>query len=79
MIAEIEKQQGGGFDMRHVADYNRQLGAKYYVTGKVMSADERAGGERRVQYFLYMQLIDVATSSVVWQNKAQLTKALVRE
>jgi uncharacterized protein (TIGR02722 family) len=78
MIAEIEKQHGGGFDPRHVADYNRQLGAKYYVTGKVFTADERAFGERRVQYFMFMQLIDVATSAVVWQHKVEFTKAIIR-
>lgn len=78
MIAEVEKQHGGGFDPRHVADYNRQLGAKYYVTGKVFTADERAFGERRVQYFMFMQLIDVATSAVVWQHKVDFTKAIIR-
>src|SRR5262245_9470219 len=79
MIAEIEKQHGGGFDPNHIAEYNRQLGAKYYLTGKVFTADERADEERRVQYFMFMQLIDVATSGVVWQNKSQFTKALVRD
>ena len=79
MIAELEKQHGGGFDPNHIADYNRQLGAKYYLTGKVFTSDERADGERRVQYFMFMQLIDVATSAVLWQNKAALTKALIQE
>jgi uncharacterized protein (TIGR02722 family) len=79
MIAELEKQHGGGFDPSHIAEYNRQLGAKYYITGKVFTSDERAEGERRVQYFMFMQLIDVATSAVIWQNKASFTKALVNE
>lgn len=77
MIAELEKQHGGGFDPRHIADYNKQLGAKYYLTGKVFTADERTADARRVQYFMFMQLIDVATSEVLWQNKAAFTKALV--
>jgi penicillin-binding protein activator len=77
MIAELEKQHGGGFDPNHVAEYNRQLGAKYYLTGKVYAADERAEDVRRVQYFMFMQLIDVSTSGVLWQNKAAFTKALV--
>ena len=78
MIAEVERQHGGGFDPRHIADYNRQLGTKYYVTGKVYTADERAFGERRVQYFMFMQLIEVATSAVVWQHKVEFTKAIIR-
>lgn len=78
MIAEVEKQHGGGFDPHHVAAYNAQLGAKYYVTGKVFTADERAFGERRVQYFMFMQLIDVSTSAVLWQHKVEFTKAIIR-
>lgn len=79
MIAELEKQHGGGFDPNHIAEYNRQLGAKYYLTGKVFTSDERADDERRVQYFMFMQLIDVATSAILWQNKATFTKALINE
>jgi penicillin-binding protein activator len=76
MIAEIEQQHGGGFDPAHIAEYNRQLGAQYYMTGKVFSSDQRAEGERRVQYFMFMQVIDVATSEIVWQNKSAVTKGI---
>jgi hypothetical protein len=72
----VEQQHGGGFDPKNIAEYNRQLGAKYYLTGKVFSSDERTEDGRRVQYFMFMQLIEVATSGVLWQNKAALTKAL---
>ena len=78
MMDEVGKQQGGGFDPRYM-ERSRQIGAKYYLTGKVFSADERTSDERRVQYFMFMQLIEVGTSAVVWQNKTQFTKALVRE
>lgn len=79
MMAEVEKQHGGGFDPNHIAEYNKQLGSKYYVTGKVYTSDERANDERRVQYFMFLQVIEVATSAVVWQNKAGVTKALIRD
>lgn len=79
LIQEIEKQQGGGFDPNHVAEYNRQLGAQYYMTGKVFASDQRADDERRVQYFMFMQVLDVATSAVLWQNKSELTKGIVQE
>ncbi|MEJ7732684.1 MAG: penicillin-binding protein activator LpoB [Polyangiaceae bacterium] len=77
MIGEIEKQHGGGFDPNHIAEYNRQLGTKFYLTGKVFASDERTEDARRVQYFMFMQLIEVATSGVIWQNKAALTKGLL--
>lgn len=79
MIAELEKQHGGGFDRNHLADYNKQLGAQYYVTGKVFTSDERVNDERRVQYFMFMQVIEVATSAVVWQNKSEITKGLMND
>lgn len=78
MMDEVGKQQGGGFDPRYM-ERSRQIGAKYYLTGKVFSADERTSDARRVQYFMFMQLIEVGTSAVVWQNKTHFTKALVRE
>ena len=77
MMAEVEKQHGGGFDPAHIVEYNRQLGAEYYITGKVFSADERSKEGRRVQYFMFMQLIEVATSAVAWQHKSELTKGLI--
>jgi hypothetical protein len=77
MIAEVEKQHGGGFDPNHIVEYNRQLGAEYYITGKVFTADERTKEGRRVQYFMFTQLIEVATSAVSWQHKSELSKALI--
>jgi len=77
MMNEIAKQQGGGFDMSKVAEVNRQLGAEYYITGKVFTSDERSKGERRVQYFMFIQVIDVATSAVRFQHKSELTKGII--
>jgi PBP1b-binding outer membrane lipoprotein LpoB len=77
MMAEVDKQHGGGFDPSRIVAYNKQLGAEFYVTGKVYTSDERSREGRRVQYFMYMQLIEVATSAIKWQHKAEVTKALV--
>ncbi len=77
MIAEVEKQHGGGFDPNHIVEYNRQLGAEFYITGKVFASDERSEDGRRVQYFMFMQVIEVATSAVVWQHKSNVTKGFV--
>jgi uncharacterized protein (TIGR02722 family) len=79
MIAEVERQHGGGFDKGHIAEYNKQLGAQYYLTGKVYTADERSAEGRRVQYTMFLQLMDVSTSEVLWQNKATVTKAILRD
>ncbi len=74
MVAEVEGQRNPVFNPAHAAQYGRQLGAKYYITGKVQTSDERTEDQRRVQYFLFMQVIDVETSAISWQHKAYVTK-----
>jgi hypothetical protein len=78
VMDEIRRQYAGGFDPSQVARWGKQVGARYFVTGKVFSADERFEGERRVQYFLFLQIIDVETGDILFQNKSQLTKAIVK-
>jgi len=78
MIAEVNKQQSDAFDASTVARLGSQVGARYFVTGRVYNADERQSGERRVQYFLFMRVLDVQTGDILWQNKADVTKAIVK-
>lgn len=74
MIAEVEGQQNAVFNPANVSKYGRQMGAKYFITGKVQAADERTDDARRVQYFLFMQVVEVETSVVRWQHKSYVTK-----
>lgn len=74
MIRQVEGARSPVFDPAHIPAYGRQLGVKYYITGKVGASDERTEDERRVQYFVYMRAVDVETSEVVWQQKAYITK-----
>jgi len=76
MIRQVEGAQHPIFDPRHIPQYGRQLGVKYYITGKVGASDERTEDARRVQYFLFMQIIDTETSEIRWQQKAYVTKAI---
>jgi uncharacterized protein (TIGR02722 family) len=76
MIREVEGQQNAVFNPANAAKYGKQLGAKYFITGKVSGNDERTEDMRRVQYFLYMQVIDVETSEVRFQAKSEITKAI---
>ncbi len=76
MIAEVEGQAHPVFNPANVAKYGKQLGCKYFITGKVQANDERNPDMRRVQYFFFMQVIEVETSSIKWQHKAYVTKAI---
>jgi penicillin-binding protein activator len=76
MIRQVEGAQHPVFDPRHIPQYGKQLGVKFFITGKVGASDERADDARRVQYFIFMQVIDAETSEIRWQQKAYVTKAL---
>ena len=78
LIAEVRKQQGGDFDQSHSSEIGRQLGAKYFITGKIHSSSEKVDGEKRVQYFLFMKVVDVETGIIRWQNESNLTKGLIK-
>lgn len=77
MIEEVRRQYSDAFDQSQVARWGKQIGVKYFVTGKVFSNDERNEDERRVQYSLFLQIIDAETSETIFQNKTSVTKALV--
>lgn len=77
LMDEIRRQSAGGFNPERVAQWGRQVGARYFVTGKVFSTDERFDEERRVQYFMYLQVLDAETSDILFQHKSALTKAII--
>ena len=78
LVDEVKAQQSDAFDQSTVSRWGRQVGARYFVTGKIFANDERQNDERRVQYTLFMQVIEAETGEVLFQNKASVTKALVR-
>jgi TolB-like protein len=79
LMQEIQRQQNsqGAFDPTQVASWGKQLGARYVVTGKVFTTDERSPNAHRVQYYLFMRVISVETSEVLFQNQAAVTKAIL--
>lgn len=78
LIAEVKRQQSAAYDPTRLASYGSQLGAQYFVTGKVRDVAETVKGERRVQYFMFVQVIEVATGAIKFQNEAGLTKGLMK-
>jgi uncharacterized protein (TIGR02722 family) len=77
LVEEIRRQYSGAFDPSQVASWGKQVGARYIVTGKVYNTDERQDGERRVQYFLFIQVLNVETGEILFQHKSSVTKALI--
>ena len=78
LTEDVKQQQSDAFDASTVSRWGHQVGARYFVTGKIFANDERQNDERRVQYTLFMQVLEAETGEVLFQNKANVTKALVR-
>ena len=77
ILEELRLQQGAEFDQARAVSVGRQLGVHYFFTGRVVDNTERTANARRVQYFMFMQAIEVETGAIVWQNQAELTKGIV--
>lgn len=78
LIAEVKRQQSEAYDPARLAEFGRQLGAQFFVTGKVYDVAEQVKGEKRVQYFMFVQVIEVATGAIKFQNESAISKGLIR-
>jgi curli biogenesis system outer membrane secretion channel CsgG len=75
---EIRRQNSSMFDPRVAQRAGRQLGAAYFVTGRITSVDEKLSGVRRLQYSLFLQVLEVETGLVRWQHEVTRSKQLKR-
>ena len=76
LAREIGVQQGAVYDPSTAQRMGRQLGAQYFFTGKITSVDERMNKTRRVQYTLFLQVIEIETGLIRFQNEVARSKAL---
>ncbi|MFO0737089.1 MAG: penicillin-binding protein activator LpoB [Labilithrix sp.] len=75
-IRQVENSQNAVFDPKHIPQYGKQMGAKYVITGHVSGNDERNEDMRRIQYFIYLEVVEVATSEKLGLWKSEITKAV---
>src|SRR5690606_17506167 len=54
LIGEVHLQQTADFNPTMAAQIGQQIGAQYFLTGKLQAVDERFRDQRRVQYTLFM-------------------------
>lgn len=78
LVSELRLRQSDIYDPATAGKLGRQLGAQYFVTGRVTSVDERFKGTHRLQYSLILQVIEVETGLIRFQNEAIRSKALGR-
>jgi hypothetical protein len=76
LAREIGIQHGSVYDPSSAQRLGRQLGAQYFFTGKITSVDERLNKQRRVQYTLFLQVIEIENGVIRFQNEVARSKAL---
>jgi len=77
LVQELRLRQSDIYDPVTAGKLGRQLGARYFVTGKITCVDERLKNTHRVQYSLILQVIEVETGLIRFQNEATRSKALM--
>jgi PBP1b-binding outer membrane lipoprotein LpoB len=78
LARELGIQQGAAYDPQSARTLGKQLGAQYFFTGKITSVDEKLKGYRRVQYSLFMQVLELETGLIEFQNEVTRSKAVKR-
>ena len=63
-------------DDARLARIGRQRGVRYYVTGKLQSSDETWQEAHRVQYWVFLQILESDTGAIRFQEKAEVTKVM---
>lgn len=76
LAREIGIQHGAIYDPSSAQRLGRQLGAQYFFTGKITSVDERLNKVRRVQYTLFLQVIEIENGLIRFQSEVSRTKQL---
>ena len=78
LAREIGIQQGAIYDAASARRLGRMLGAEYFFTGKITSIDEKLKRQRRVQYSLFLQVVEIETGLLHFQNEVTRSKGLKR-
>ncbi len=77
LVRELQLRQGDIYDPVTVGKLGRQLGARYFVTGKITRGEDRLKKTRRAQYSLLLQVIDVETGVIRFQEEVTRSKTLM--
>ena len=78
LAREIGIQQGAIYDPSSAQQLGRMLGAQYFFTGKITGNDEKLNKMRRVQYSLFLQVLEIENGLIRFQNQVDRTKAIQR-
>lgn len=78
LVREIGMQHGAAYNPASAQRMGQQLGVQYFFTGKISSVDEKLSGMRRIQYSLFLQVIEIESGIIEFQNEVTRSKAVKR-
>jgi uncharacterized protein (TIGR02722 family) len=74
LVRELQIQQSSAYDPKTAQKLGKQLGVQYFFTGKITSINERLDKRKRVQYSLFLQVLEVETGLIEFQNEVTRSK-----
>ena len=74
VLAERLRDSGDAVDAATVAALGKEYGIEYFVNGRVGDTTEKNDDVRRVQYYLFLRVTEVATMRVMHQTSVPITK-----
>ncbi len=76
LVREVGMQQGAAYNPASAQRLGKQLGVEYFFTGKISGVDEKLSGLRRIQYSLFLQVVEIETGIIEFQNEVTRSKAV---
>ena len=76
LVRELQIQQTAAYDPATARTLGKQLGVQYFFTGKITSIDERLDKTRRIQYSLFLQVLEIETGLIEFQNEVTRSKQI---
>ena len=76
IMQERIRGMGDNVDPETVAALGREYGIHYFVHGRVGETTEKTSDQRRVQYYLFLKVTEVATNRRVFQYQIPITKMI---
>ncbi len=74
IIAERLRDLGDDVDDATIAALGKEFGIEYFINGRIGDTAEKSGDLRRVQYYLFLRVTEVATKLIRYQASIDITK-----
>jgi len=69
VMAERLRNVSDAVDPETIAALGKEYGIHYFINGRVGDTAEKTSDKRRVQYYLFLRVTDVATKRIVFQEQ----------